>query len=318
MGDACLVTGVAGFIGSSLARALLGEGRAVIGIDAFDDNYDRRIKEWNLEGLRGSESFHWVPGDLMEVDLLPLLDQADVVFHLAARPGVRESWGEAYEVYNRQNVLVTQRLLDACTRQPPSRLVYASSSSIYGEMPGHPVREDESPKPISPYGVTKLAGEHLVMAYHRSHGIPAVSLRYFTVYGPRQRPDMAFHRFLRAIHSGGEITLYGDGSQTRDVTYVDDVVSANLAAMTRGRPGSAYNVGGGHRVSINDALEVMQETTGRKATIRREPRPAGDPVNTGADMALTRRELSFEPRTSLREGIGHMSRWMEACLERGL
>jgi UDP-glucuronate 4-epimerase len=254
----------------------------------------------------------------MELDLLPLLDEAGAVFHLAARPGVRESWGRSYEHYNRQNVLATQRLLDACTRKPPRRLVYASSSSIYGEMPGHPVREDEPARPISPYGVTKLAAEHLVMAYHRSHGIPAVSLRYFTVYGPRQRPDMAFHRFLRAIHTGGEITLYGDGSQTRDVTYVGDVVKANLAAMRRGRPGRAYNVGGGHRVSLNDALEVMQAATGRRAAIRREPRPTGDPLNTGADMTLARRELDFDPQTSLEEGIGRMSRWMEDCLGRGL
>jgi UDP-glucose 4-epimerase len=314
----CLVTGVAGFIGSGLAQALLLRGHRVVGIDMLDGNYDARIKEWNLKGMEGRKGFRWIRGDLLEQDLGALLEGVDVVFHLAARPGVRDSWGDAYNTYNRQNVLATQRLLEACGAKPPKRFVYASSSSVYGEMPGRPVREEDSTRPISPYGVTKLAAEHLVFAYQRTRDLPAVSLRYFTVYGPRQRPDMAFHRFLRAILTGGELVIFGDGSQTRDVTFVEEVVAANLAAMERGSPGSIYNIGGGHRVGINDALKVMEDVTGRKAKVRFQKRPAGDPINTGANITKAKKELGFKPATSLEEGIRRMAGWMQECLDRGL
>jgi len=318
MGRVCFITGVAGFIGSRLAAALLEEGHDVRGLDSFDDHYDPRQKAWNLEALEGDGRFRWVRGDILEEDLRPLLDGVDVVFHLAAKPGVRSSWGRSFAQYDRQNVLATQRLLEVCVEAGVGRVVYASSSSVYGEMPGRPAREDDPKRPISPYGVTKLAAEHLVQAYHASHGLAGVSLRYFTVYGPGQRPDMAFHRFLRGIYGDEVLTLFGDGSQTRDVTYVGDVVAATMRAMTSGVPGEAYNVGGGRRVRLDDVLALMESVTGRRARIRRDPRPPGDPVHTGADIRRARDELGFDPRTTLESGIQAMAVWMAACLERGI
>ena len=318
MGRRCLITGAAGFIGSQVAEAVLAAGDEVVGLDVLDDNYDARIKEWNLEPLLAQPRFRFVRGDLLEEELEGILEGVEVVFHLAARPGVRESWGEGFAVYDRQNVRATQRLLEACVGAGLQKFVYASSSSVYGEMPGHPVREEEPKRPLSPYGVTKLAAEHLVMAYQRGFGVPAVSLRYFTVYGPRQRPDMAFHRFFRALLTGREMTIFGDGNQTRDVTYVGDVVRATILAAERGPAGGIYNVGGGHRVSLVEVLGVMETVTGRRALRRHVERPPGDPVHTGAEIEAARRALGFRPETSLEEGLTRMARWMETCLGRGL
>jgi UDP-glucose 4-epimerase len=288
-----------------------------VGLDMLDDNYDPRIKRWHLESLRGREGFRFLELDLASAEPEAYLDGVEAVFHLAARPGVRESWGESFRVYDRQNVLATQRLLEGCVRHRIRRFVYASSSSVYGEMPGHPVTEEEPKRPLSPYGVSKLAAEHLVMAYHRVFGLPTVSLRYFTVYGPRQRPDMAFHRFFRAILTGEEVTVFGDGCQTRDVTYVGDVVQATVAALERGGAGEIYNIGGGRRVSVREVLEIMGELTGRKPRIRHLERPPGDPVHTGADIRRARTELGYDPRTGVREGLTRMAAWMEECLARG-
>jgi len=267
-----VVTGVAGFIGSHLVESLLDDGHDVLGIDCFVDHYPRVIKERNLARARDHRAFRFVEGRLQDQDLAALLGGAEQVFHLAAQAGVRASWGRDFSLYTDHNVLATQRLLEAAVAAGKPRLVYASSSSVYGDSPTLPLREDSHCHPVSPYGVTKLAAEHLGQLYHKSHALPVVSLRYFTVYGPRQRPDMAFHRFLAAAREGTPIHLYGDGEQTRDFTYVLDIVAATRAAAVSGRPGAVYNVGGGERVSLNQVLRTIEGITGRRLeTLREEP-----------------------------------------------
>ena len=228
-----LVTGAAGFIGSTLSAALVDRGIDVIGVDCFTDYYSREVKEDNLARLRQHPKFTFVEAALQTADLESLLDGVTVVYHLAAQAGVRKSWGDDFRIYTTNNVDATQRLLEAVKDRPLSRFVYASSSSVYGDIAAIPMREDVRLQPVSPYGVTKLAAEHLCHLYHVNFGVPAVSLRYFTVYGPRQRPDMGFHRFIRAALTGGAITLFGDGQQTRDFTYVGDAVAATMAAGDR-------------------------------------------------------------------------------------
>jgi len=240
-----LVTGVAGFIGSTLAERLLADGADVVGIDAFTDYYPRPIKEANIEALRAHARFRFVEARIQDADLAALLTDRTHVFHLAAQAGVRKSWGTDFAVYTVNNIEATQVLLEAACARPLERFVYASSSSAYGDNVAIPMREDALPQPVSPYGVTKLAAEQLCYLYHVNHGVPAVSLRYFTVYGPRQRPDMGFHRFLSATLEGRAITLFGDGAQTRDFTFVQDAVTATVAAATLGVPGRVYNIGGG-------------------------------------------------------------------------
>ncbi|MEK6630547.1 MAG: NAD-dependent epimerase/dehydratase family protein, partial [Acidobacteriota bacterium] len=246
-----LVTGAAGFIGSTLAERLLDEGAEVTGLDGFIDYYPRWIKERNLAPLKTRAAFTFVESTVADADLDRWLGGVTHVFHLAAQAGVRKSWGRDFQVYTVNNIDATQHLLEACCRFPIERFVYASSSSVYGDLASIPMREDSLPQPVSPYGVTKLAAEQLCYLYHVNHGVPTTALRYFTVYGPRQRPDMGFHRFLRAAIRGEAITLYGDGEQTRDFTFVADAVAATMAAGTRGVAGSVYNIGGGSRVSIN-------------------------------------------------------------------
>jgi nucleoside-diphosphate-sugar epimerase len=229
-----LVTGAAGFIGSTLAERLVGQGADVVGIDCFTDYYPRALKERNVAGLRRAANFRLVDEDLLEVDLASLLDGVTHIFHLAAQAGVRKSWGRDFDVYVSNNIGATQRLLEACTGRRLDRFVYASTSSVYGDEAAIPMREDARLQPVSPYGVSKLAAEHLGYLYHVNHGLPFVALRYFTVYGPRQRPDMGFHRFLTAAMDGRPLTRYGDGEQTRDFTFVADAVSAAVAAGSRG------------------------------------------------------------------------------------
>jgi len=243
-----LVTGTAGFIGSTLAERLLADGADVVGIDCFTDYYPRPLKERNLTALRNHPRFTFVESRIQDVDLSALLAGRTHVFHLAAQAGVRKSWGRDFAVYTVNNVEATQMLLEACVKAPIERLVYASSSSVYGDNVTMPMREDALPQPVSPYGVTKLAAEHLGYLYHVNHKVPVAAMRYFTVYGPRQRPDMAFHRFLQATHRGEQIRLFGDGNQTRDFTFVADAVSATVAAGLKGVPGRVYNIGGGSRV----------------------------------------------------------------------
>jgi UDP-glucuronate 4-epimerase len=306
-----LVTGCAGFIGSHLTESLLGDGHEVLGVDCFNDNYSRSQKLANLRTALDFDAFRFARYDLADGDAGRLMDGCDTVFHLAAEPGVRSSWGSRFDVYMRNNVAATQRLLEAALAFPGLRVVYASSSSVYGEAERLPTREEASPKPMSPYGVTKLAAEQLCLLYHANHGLQAVALRYFSVYGPRQRPDMAFNRFCRAALAGNPITLYGDGRQTRDFTYVADVVAATRAAATADAvPGTVYNVGGGSRVSLRRTLEVLETVSGRALEVRREPREHGDVADTGADITRARRELGFAPGTSLEAGLRAELEWM--------
>jgi nucleoside-diphosphate-sugar epimerase len=308
-----VVTGAAGFIGSQLVERLLGEGHEVVGIDAFVDYYPREAKEKNLAPAREHAAFRFVEGRLQELDLEPILDGAAQVYHLAAQAGVRASWGRDFAVYTDHNVLATQRLLEAAVARGLGRLVYASSSSVYGDSAALPLREDSLCRPVSPYGVTKLAAEHLVHLYGRNHGLAAVSLRYFTVYGPRQRPDMAFHRFLKATKDGAPIHVFGDGSQTRDFTFVDDIVSATRAAADTGRPGHVYNVGGGERIALNDVLALIEEVTGRPLQVIRDAAQRGDMKDTLADTAEARRDLAFSSSVGLRQGLEREWEWMRGA-----
>ena len=305
-----LVTGAAGFIGSHLTGTLLDRGAQVTGLDCFTDYYARSIKEANLAHSQGRAGFQFVEARLQDADLPRLLDGVTHVFHLAAQAGVRKSWGRDFRTYTDNNVDASQRLLEACVGLPLHRFVYASSSSIYGDNAAIPMREDALPQPVSPYGVTKLAAEQLCYLYHANHGVPATSLRYFTVYGPRQRPDMGFHRFIRAAIKGDAITLYGDGEQTRDFTFVKDAVAATAAAGNQGVPGRAYNIGGGSRVSINQVLDMIGRIGGRPLEVRREPAQKGDMRDTFADTGLAKADLDFAPTVSLDEGIEAEYRWL--------
>ena len=305
-----LITGVAGFIGSTLADRLIKDGADVVGIDCFTDYYPRAIKERNLSGLLSQPRFRLVESSIQEADLPALLADRTNVFHLAAQAGVRKSWGRDFNVYTVNNIEATQVLLEACTNHKLERIMYASSSSVYGDNVSLPMREDALPQPVSPYGVSKLAAEQLCYLYHVNYGLPTVSLRYFTVYGPRQRPDMGFHRFLRATLRGEPIALYGDGEQTRDFTFVADAVSATIAAGTRGVPGRVYNIGGGSRVSINDVLEMIGRVAGRRPLVNADPVQKGDMRHTYADTSLAHADLGFNPSVTLEEGLTAEYKWL--------
>ena len=305
-----LVTGAAGFIGSHLTAALLDSGASVTGIDCFTDYYSRALKEANLNTVRERPGFSFKETTLQDVDLTSLLSGVTHVFHLAGQAGVRKSWGADFDVYIRDNIQATQRLLEALTRMPIQKYVYSSSSSVYGNHVPLPMREDTYLQPLSPYGVTKLAAEHLGNLYCANYGVPVVSLRYFTVYGPRQRPDMAFQRFLTAAREGRPITMYGDGEQTRDFTFVSDIVAANMAAATQGRPGSVYNIGGGSRVTLNHVLDLIRDVTGKTIAVQRDPEQKGDMRHTYADTSAARRDLDFSPRVTLENGLDQQYRWL--------
>jgi len=306
-----LVTGAAGFIGSTLSERLLADGAEVTGIDAFTDYYAREIKERNLAGPRAHPKFQFVEARLQDADLPSLLRDRTHVFHLAAQAGVRKSWGRDFAVYTINNIDATQALLEACAGVKLERLVYASSSSVYGDHVALPMREDALPQPVSPYGVSKLAAEQLCYLYFANHGVPATSLRYFTVYGPRQRPDMAFHRFLQATQRGEQIRLFGDGNQTRDFTFVADAVSATVAAGQRGVPGRVYNIGGGSRVSMNEVIEMIGRVAGRRPLVTVDPVQKGDMRHTYADTSLAQADLGFTPTVSLEEGLAKEYRWLK-------
>jgi nucleoside-diphosphate-sugar epimerase len=312
----CLVTGVAGFIGSHLAQRLLEQGHEVVGVDCFTRTYELALKQANVGQLREHEKFRFVRGDLAEMDLHGLLEGVEVVFHMAAQAGVRSSWGKEFQLYLHHNVFSTQRLLEACREMRPRRLVYASSSSVYGDQSHYPSSEEVVPRPISPYGVTKLAAEHLCVLYWKSYQVPSVSLRYFTVYGPRQRPDMAFHRFLKAIWGKTALTIYGDGSQSRDFTYVSDIVDANLRAVEAGQPGKVYNIGGGARATLREVLGILEEVTGNAPLVSWEKPELGDVRHTMADLSLAKQELGYQPRVGLREGLARQWAWMCDWLEK--
>jgi UDP-glucose 4-epimerase len=305
-----LVTGCAGFIASHLTESLLESGASVVGVDCFNDNYGRRQKLRNLERAKAWDGFDFVPIDLARGDLFDLVADADVVFHLAAEPGVRSSWGARFESYVRNNVLATQHLLEAAKADPHKRFVYASSSSVYGLVDELPTTELAPTRPFSPYGVTKLSAEHLCSLYHANHGVSTVSLRYFSVYGPRQRPDMAFHVFQRAAIEGVPLTVFGDGTQTRDFTYVGDIVRATQAAAeSESAVGGIYNVGGGSRTSVAQTLELIGELVGRPLEIQNLPREHGDIRDTLADTSRAAADLGFAPTTTLEEGLRAQLEW---------
>jgi UDP-glucose 4-epimerase len=311
-----LVTGVAGFIGSTLAETLLADGADVVGIDCFTDYYPRPAKERNLAALMERPRFRFVEAALAAVDLPALLGDRTHVFHLAAQAGVRKSWGRDFTVYTVNNIEATQALLEAVCASAPAlqRFVYASSSSVYGDRVAIPMREDALPQPVSPYGVSKLAAEQLCYLYFVNYNVPAVSLRYFTVYGPRQRPDMGFHRFLRAAIEGRPIAIYGDGEQTRDFTYVADAVAATIAAGLRGVPGRVYNIGGGSRVSVNGVIDMIGRVSGSRPLIVSEPEQKGDMRHTFADTGLARADFGFQPKVGLEEGLAAEYRWLKENL----
>lgn len=308
-----LVTGAAGFIGSTLVDHLLTEGHKVRGVECFVPFYAEAEKRANLVAALADPGFELVEADLRDTDLGALLDGVDVVFHLAAQAGVRTSWAAGFEDYVSLNVLATQRLLEACRGRAVDRLVYASSSSVYGQAARYPTDEADLPAPHSPYGVTKLAGEHLCRLYGANHGVPTVSLRYFTVYGPRQRPDMALHRLVEHGLAGTAFPLYGDGSQQREFTFVDDVVRATMAAATAPvRPGSVVNVAGGSETLLSELVDLVGETLGRPVTLDRRPAAAGDVARTGGSTERARRLLDWAPEVELRAGVEAQVTWHRA------
>jgi UDP-glucose 4-epimerase len=309
-----LVTGVAGFIGSTLADTLTADGADVVGLDCFTDYYPRAIKEQNLVDLRRQPRFRFVETSIRDADLKSLLHDRTHVFHLAAQAGVRKSWGRDFATYTTNNIEATQILLEACTGRGLERIVYASSSSVYGDSVAIPMREDALPQPVSPYGVTKLAAEQLCHLYHVNHGLPTVSLRYFTVYGPRQRPDMGFHKFLKAVIRGEPITVFGDGEQTRDFTFVADAVSATIAAATRGVAGRVYNIGGGSRVSIKHVIDLIGRISGRAPLTTVDAAQKGDMRHTYADTSLARHDLGYRPGVDLEHGLAAEYRWLAELL----
>ena len=305
-----LVTGAAGFIGSHLTASLLDNGATVVGIDCFTDYYARAIKERNLEENRLREGFRFAETKIETADLPALLDGVTHVFHLAAQAGVRKSWGKDFKTYTVNNIDATQLLLEACVNRPIEKFVHASSSSVYGDRAPIPMREDALPRPVSPYGVTKLAAEQLGYLYHVNFKVPTVAMRYFTVYGPRQRPDMAFNRFIRAAIKDEPITLFSDGEQTRDFTFVADAVAATVAAGDHGRPGAVYNIGGGSRVSVNEVLARVRDICRKAVHVRHEADQKGDMRDTFADTTRARADLGFAPAMSLHQGLEAEHAWL--------
>lgn len=299
-----VVTGAAGFIGSHLCEKLLREGAEVVGVDAFTDYYDRATKWRNVAALSQHPRFTLVEANLADVDPKSMLHAGDAIFHLAGQPGVRASWGTDFSTYVRNNVLVTQRLLEACKDLRIAKFVYASSSSVYGDSDAYPTAETLRPSPVSPYGVTKLAAEHLAEAYRKSFGVPTVSLRLFTVYGPRQRPDMAFARLVRAGLLGTPFVIYGDGQQTRDFTYVDDVVGAMIGVASSSWCGVA-NIGGGSTMSMMRVLDIVRSLCGA-LEVRFEPTARGDVRHTAADTSVAAANFGYRPLTPVTEGLSGM------------
>lgn len=308
-----IVTGAAGFIGSTLVKWLLADPQwDVIGIDAFTDYYDPATKRSNLEGVH-SDRFELLEADLTGMDL-DVVRGAAVVFHLAGQPGVRGSWGAQFHTYLEQNVLATQRLLEAVVGSEKLRaFVYSSSSSVYGDALRYPTRETDLPAPKSPYGVSKLAAEHLCSLYAANHGVPTRSLRFFTVYGPRQRPDMAFHRFIRAGLAGEPVTVYGDGRQVREFTYVDDIVRAVIRAAGDGVPaGSVINLSGGSSVSVLEVIAELERILERRLRVEHRAAALGDVLRTGGSTDRARDLLGWTPAVPLAIGLARQVEWMRS------
>ena len=306
-----VVTGAAGFIGSHLCDRLLEAGHEVVGIDGYVPFYPREMKERNLANAKASRRFTLHETLIERADNLEsLLEGASAIYHLAAQAGVRDSWGDDFAGYVEHNVLGTQKLLEAAVNARVPRLIYASSSSVYGDVNELPLRESMALSPVSPYGVTKLAAEHLVHLYGKANDLSVTSLRFFTVYGPRQRPDMAFHRFLKAVRDAQPITLYGDGEQTRDFTFIADLIDVLQGTLVQGKPGLVYHVGGGQRISVLKVLETIASVTGREVRIDRQEGQKGDMRDTLADTARAARDLGFIPKTPLAAGLKAEWEWI--------
>ena len=301
-----LVTGCAGFIGSHLVDNLLEQGYKVIGIDCFTDYYSREIKKKNVSNALNHKNFELIEKDILDMVGYP---EVDYVFHQAAQAGVRASWGKSFEIYTRNNIVVTQKLLEFYKDREIKKFVYASSSSVYGDA-DLPMKEDSLLKPVSPYGVTKLAGEHLCYLYWKNYGVPTISLRYFTVYGPRQRPDMAIHKFVKAIYKGDEITVFGDGTQTRDFTFVNDAVEANILAAKSDSEGEVVNIGGGSRISVNELIGIMERVIGSGAKVTFIEKQKGDVKDTLADTSKAKELLGWNPIVNIDEGLKRYIRWL--------
>lgn len=310
-----LVTGVAGFIGSHLAEKLLADGHEVVGVDNFLDNYPRSFKEKNLASSLGHARFEFVDGDLLTMDLKHLLDDVAYIFHLAAQPGVRSSWGREFSRYTENNIMATQLLLEAAKDRRLAKFVYASTSSVYGDTVDLPMREDGGTRPVSPYGATKLAAEHLCHLYWRAFAVPTVSLRFFTVYGPRQRPDMFFHIFMRGLIRGEEVPLYDDGEQTRDFTYCSDIVDGILGAALYPGQGEVFNLGGGSEVSLLDAMAIAERIAGPTAKLRRSDRQRGDVRHTRARLDEAKNKFGYSPKIGLEQGLAEQWKWISSLQE---
>lgn len=313
-----LVTGCAGFIGSSTALELLRSGQHVRGVDRMSNYYDMKLKQKNLTALQQYPEFEFAEGDLADVDIGSLLDGVEYVMHFAAQAGVRSRWGSEFETYVRDNVLSRQRLLEGATAARIKKLLYASSSSVYGNALEFPTTEESPTRPVSPYGVTKLAGEDLTLLYQQNYGLPVVCLRYFTVYGPRQRPDMAFHKFIRAALMSTPIRVFGDGTQTRDFTYVEDIVTANTAATMSSNAFGVFNIGGGHQLDLNDVLDTLGDVLGLHVDREAVPEQPGDVRDTSADTSMARRVFGYEPRTSFEQGLRAEVDWVRELMREGL
>lgn len=306
-----LVTGVAGFVGSHLGEKLLTLGHQVVGIDRFLDNYPRAYKERNLAGFSAQPNFAFVEQDILRADLGALLSGVDYVFHLAAQPGVRSSWGAEFARYSENNLMATQMLLEASKGLPLRKFVYASSSSVYGDTDDLPMREEGRTRPVSPYGVSKLAAEHLCYLYWKGYGVPTASLRFFTVYGPRQRPDMFFHIFMRALRRGEPVPLFDDGAQSRDFTFCSDIVDGLLGAAFYPGAGEVFNLGGGTQATLLTVISMVEEISGRRANLQRFDRQRGDVRHTQANTDLAKSRFGYSPRVDLAQGLTLEWEWIK-------
>jgi nucleoside-diphosphate-sugar epimerase len=308
-----IVTGVAGFIGSHLAEVLLKQGEKVIGIDEFNDYYEPKLKYKNITELYNYPNFELIEGSIQKLNWQALLADTETLYHQAAQAGVRASWGESFRLYTERNINATQVILEAAKESKSlKRLVFASSSSVYGNAETLPTPENICPQPVSPYGITKLAAEHLCWLYYQNFQVPVTILRYFTVYGPRQRPDMAFHKFFQAVMTGEAIPIYGDGQQTREFTFVGDVVEANLAAATIPEAvGEAFNIGGGSRVVLADVLDTIEAIARIPIQKKYLESARGDARHTGADVSKAEKLLGYHPQISLAEGLTQEWEWIQ-------
>jgi nucleoside-diphosphate-sugar epimerase len=307
-----IVTGAAGFIGSHLVEALLNQGETVIGVDHFNDYYDPKLKRGNVQAFINHPQFQLIEGDIQQLDWKMLLQDVDVVYHQAAQAGVRASWGASFRAYTERNINATQVMLEAAKDAQLQRFVFASTSSIYGNAETLPTYETIAPQPVSPYGITKLAAERLCGLYHDNFGLPFCALRYFTVYGPRQRPDMGFHKFFKAVLEDRAIEIFGDGQQTRDFTFISDAIAANLAAANApDAVGEIFNIGGGSRVVLADVLDLMEDIIDRPIRRHHIEKARGDARHTAADVSKARRILGYDPQVSLREGLQQEWQWIQ-------